>query len=116
MNRNLHVKRLWSMGQFSNVELHNEITDIPENIALNPKATELIYHMMILEMESAYAGYLSIYKDHPVMIKAFPDIIDFFQEMNLAVEQEKTKTFNQLIRELNKDINDDVPNEEPKQA
>lgn len=103
MNRSLKVKRLWSMGQFSNVELHDEITDIPDKVALNPKAVGLLYNMMILQMESAYAGYLSIYKDHPVMIKAFPAILDFFQEMNLAVEQEKTKTFTQLLEELNKE-------------
>jgi len=94
------------MGNYSNVELQDEITDIPENVALNPKAIGLLYNLMMMEMESAYVKYLSIYKEHPVMIKAFPAIIDFFQEMNLAVEQEKTKTFNQLIEELNKEINE----------
>jgi hypothetical protein len=109
MNRNLRAKRLWSMGSFNNVELQDEITDIPENVALNPKAVGLLYNLMIMEMESAYVNYLAIYKEHPVMIKAFPAIIDFFQEMNLAVEQEKTKTFNQLMEELNKEIQKQQP-------
>lgn len=102
MNRNLKVKRLWSMGQFSNVELSDEITDIPENIAINPKAIALIYNMMVLQMESTYVNYLAIYKDNPVMVKAFPQIIDFFREIQVAVENEKTKTFDQLMEELNK--------------
>lgn len=111
MNKSLHVKRLWTMGQFSNIELHNEVTDIPEKVALNSKATGLLYNLMLMEMESAYVNYLSIYKDHPVMIKAFPGILDFFQEMHVAVEQEKTKTFTQLMEELSKDVNKDIPNE-----
>jgi hypothetical protein len=102
------------MGQFNNVELQDEITDIPENVALNPKATGLLYNYMLLQMESAYVKYLSMYKEHPVMVKAFPAILDFFREVNIAVEDEKTKTFQQLLEELNKDVNKDIPNEEPK--
>ena len=114
MNRTLHAKRLWTMGQFSNVEFQDEITDIPENVALNPKATGLLYSMMLLEMESAYVKYLSIYKEHPVLVKAFPAILDFFHEMSVAVEDEKTRTFTQLLEELNKDVKKDIPNEQPK--
>lgn len=93
------------MGQFSNVELSDEITDIPQNIAINPNAVALIYNMMVLQMEAAYINYLAVYKENPVMVKAFPQIIDFFKEIQVAVENEKTKTFDQLVEELNKESN-----------
>lgn len=91
------------MGQFSNVELASEIRDIPEKVALNPKTTGLLYKLMILEMESAYNEYLEVYKDHPMLVKAFPAILDYFQEINVAVQQEKVRTYEELVAELEKD-------------
>lgn len=101
MNRTLKTKRLWSMGQFNNVELASEINDIPEKIALNPKAIGLLYNLMILEMEATYNSYLEVYKNHPMLVKAFPAILDYFEEMNIAVQQEKVRTYDELMKELN---------------
>ena len=101
MNRSLSVNRLWAMGQFSNYELHDEITEIPEHIALNPKAIGLLYHLMIIEMESAHNKYLQLYKDHPALVKVFPEILEYFDEINVAVEEDKTKTFDEFMNELN---------------
>ena len=103
MNRSLSVNRLWAMGQFSNYELHDEITDIPEQVALNPKAIGLLYHLMIIEMESAHNKYLQLYKDHPMLVKVFPAILDYFDEINIAVEEDKTKTFDEFMSEINKE-------------
>lgn len=91
------------MGDYNNVELASEISDIPQKVALNPKAIGLLYNLMILEMEVAYNGYLQIYKDHPMLVKVFPKILDYFEEINIAVQQEKTRTFDELMQELNKE-------------
>lgn len=103
MNRSLSVNRLWSMGQFNNYELHDEITDIPEHISLNPKAIGLLYHLMIIEMESAHNKYLQLYKDHPSLVKVFPAVLEYFDEINIAVEENKTKTFDEFMSEISKE-------------
>lgn len=103
MNRSLRVKRLWSMGQFNNVELFDEIVEIPEKIALNPKAMELLYHLMVMEQELAHKKYLEVFKKYPLLLKMFPNNLDFLEETVLAIKEEKTRTFEELINEINKE-------------
>lgn len=91
------------MGQFNNVELSDEISDIPQNIALNEKAVEMIYHLMIMEQEIAHKDYLKVFKDHPLLIKMFPEALDYLEETILAVKKEKARTFSELLQELNKE-------------
>lgn len=103
MNRNLRVKRLWSMGQFNNVELFDEILDIPEKVALNPRAVELLYHLMIMEQELAHKRYLEVFKKHPTLLKIFPESLDYLNETVLAIKEEKTRTFEEFLQEYNKE-------------
>ena len=103
MNRKISVNRIWSMGSFNNYELNDEITDIPERIALNPKAMGLLYNLMIMEMETAHANYLKLYKDHPALVNVFPEILKYFDELNISVQEDQTKTFEEFMQEYNKE-------------
>ena len=103
MNETLRVKRLWSMGQFSNVELETTLSEIPEKVALKPRAVELLYNLMTLQLEAAHKEYLQLYKNHPVLIKIFPEIVDYLDEALLAIREEKTQTFDELMKELEGD-------------
>ena len=104
MNRSISANRLWSMGQFNNYELHDEVTEIPEKIALNPKAMGLLYNLIIMEMEAAHAKYLQLYKDHPALINVFPEVMKYFDELNVAVNDNLTRTFEEFMQEMNKDL------------
>lgn len=88
------------MGQFNNIELYDEINDIPQNVALNPKAIELLYHMMVMEQELAHKRYLEVFKDHPLLLKVFPESIEYLNETILAIREEKKRTFEELMKEL----------------
>lgn len=103
MNEQLRVRRLWAMGQYSNVELETTLLDIPEKVSLNPRAIELLYNLMTLQLEAAHKEYLQLYKKHPVLLKIFPEIVDYLDESLLAIKEEKTQTFDELIKELNKE-------------
>lgn len=103
MNESLKVKRLWAMGQYSNVELETTLSEIPERVALNPKAIGLLYNLMTLELEGSHKEYLKLYKDHPVLLKVFPEIVNYLDEALLAIKEEKTQTFNELMKELNEE-------------
>lgn len=102
MNRNISVNRIWSMGSFNNYELHDEITDIPERIALNPKAMTLLYNLLAMQMESAHAKYLQLYKEHPNLIAVFPEVIKYFDELNVSVTTNLSQTYDEFMAELNK--------------
>jgi hypothetical protein len=99
LNRNLHVKRIYSMGNYNNVELFDEITDIPQNVVLSPNATGLLYYLMILEQEKAHKRYLQLYKSYP----ASPEQID---ETFKIIEEERTRTFQEFMDELVKGLNE----------
>lgn len=101
LNRTLRVKRLWSMGNYNNVELYDEIVEIPEKVALSPKATGLLYYLMILEQEKAHKKYLALYKQFPANMEQ----LDLTAEI---IETERSRTFQEFLEELNKDL---TPNE-----
>lgn len=98
MNRGLHVKRLWSMGQYNNVELFDEILDVPEHVALNPKAVGLLYYLMILEQEKAHKKYLAL-------VKKFPATMEQIDKTAEIIEEERSRTFTEFMEELNKGFN-----------
>lgn len=103
MNETLRVKRLWKMGDFSNVELESTLSDIPEKVALNDRAIGLLYNLMLLEAESAHKDYLKIYRDNPFLMKAFPDLVNYIDESLKVIKEEKNRTFEELLNEINKE-------------
>jgi len=106
MYEQIRVKRLWSMGQFNNVELEDTLFEIPEKVSLNPKARGLLYYLMILEAEKAHKKYLALYKKFPANMEQLDKTAEI-------IEEERTRTFTEFINELNKDQNQDIPNEDP---
>ena len=60
MERTLRVKRIFTMGQFQNLEIGDEITNIPENIAKNEEALSLISYLQLLLTERKYNRYLQL--------------------------------------------------------
>jgi hypothetical protein len=103
LNRTLRVKRLWSMGNYNNVELYDEIVEIPEKVALSPKATGLLYYLMILEQEKAHKKYLNLYKKFPANMEQLDQTAEI-------IEEERSKTFLEFIEELNRELSPDESN------
>lgn len=94
------------MGNYNNVELYDEIIEIPEKVALNPRATGLLYYLMILEQEKAHKKYLALYAK-------FPAKMEQIDETAKIIEEERTRTFTEFLNEINKDVIIDIPNEDP---
>lgn len=95
MNRTLQVKRLYSMGNFNNVEFYDQLAEVPENVILNENAVGLLYYLMILEQEKAHKRYLALYKKYP----ANPEQFDKAFEI---IEKERVQAFTELMLEINK--------------
>jgi hypothetical protein len=97
------------MGQFNNVELYDEIIEIPERVALNTKATGLLYYLIILEQEKAHKKYLALYKK-------FPANMEQLDETAKIIEEERTRTFTEFLNELNSERDALVPSKLPEVA
>lgn len=62
MNRNLKVKRLYSLGDFKNIEFTDEICDIPEKFLLNKEVMENLSYLQLIRIELDYAKYILLAK------------------------------------------------------
>lgn len=92
MNRTLATKRLFSLGNYSNIEFSHTITEIPEKIALDPKAMELLSYVLLLDIEYAYKRYHLLIEQ--VNTKNLSEVIEF-------IETERQDTFSELLAKYN---------------
>lgn len=60
LSRNLRIKRLYTAGQYQNLEFTDEIEGIPENLALDEHALRMISNIMILRLDEQERRYFSI--------------------------------------------------------
>jgi hypothetical protein len=57
VERTLRVKRLYVLGQYQNIELANEIFNVPERWALDETFCNLVTYLQLLQVERAYNKY-----------------------------------------------------------
>lgn len=60
MERTLYAERLYSLGDFKNIKFSSALTQIPEDVARNPEAINLLYIDMYIGMELAYRRYYAM--------------------------------------------------------
>lgn len=93
MQRSLRIERLFGLGNYSNIKFVDEITEIPEAVALSQKAVSLITQLQMLEIERAYARYVLMERNFP----ATPEQIEKTAEI---LEQERSRVFEEFVAEL----------------
>lgn len=96
MKTSLRVERLYSLADYNNIKFSQEITEIPEHVLLNPRGIGLINSLIFLEMEKAHKNYIMLYKSYPASL-------DQIEQTASIIEEARTKTFKELIEELNKE-------------
>ena len=102
MQRSLRIERLFGLGNYSNIKFVDEITEIPESVALNQKAVSLITQLQMLEIERAHARYILMERNFP----ATPEQIEKTAEI---LEQERSRVFEEFVVELQSIRSGDVP-------
>jgi hypothetical protein len=105
MERKIGVERLYKMGEFANLKFISEITNIPQEIALNKEAVRLINYSQTLEAERAYQDYTRL-KLEKLPKGKLEDVIVSTIEI---IEEEQSRTWEQLL-ELIKDKTEDEQN------
>jgi len=93
MERNLEVKRLYSLGDFKNIEFRNSLVNIPEHLANNDKVVSLLYFQQVLSCEIAYRKY------YELINKISKDKIE---DVLKVLEEEREQTLVELMQEIEK--------------
>lgn len=93
MERTLYAERLYSLGDFKNIKFSSALTQIPEEIATNPEAINLLYVDMFVGMELAYRKYYAMVEK---LSRAN------VQEVIEGLKTEQEQNFQQLKETLNK--------------
>ncbi len=91
MERTLQVERLYFLGDFRNIKFSNTLTGIPEEIARNERAVELLFMQQYLSCEIAYRRYHSL-------IKSIAEAS--IEEALEKLEKERTNTMQELYEEI----------------
>lgn len=60
MNRNLHVERLYSLGDYKNIKFSDTINDLPLDLTLNTELLSAIRYLQMISMEKALRNYLEL--------------------------------------------------------
>jgi len=60
MNMNLKIKRIYNLGNYSNVEFTEELNEIPEKLLFNKEAMYKFRKLLMLNVERAYKNYLEL--------------------------------------------------------
>ena len=60
MKRSLTLKRIFSMGQYQNLEVTDSITDIPEQLALNGDFIASLSIYQMLRLEARFQRYVEL--------------------------------------------------------
>ncbi len=65
MNRRMRIKRLYSLGDYRNIEFEDEITDLPEEVLLNGDFVSKLTYLQLAGIELGYRHYMSLVQNVP---------------------------------------------------
>ena len=66
MNREIGVKRLYSLGDYKNITFDDLITEVPEELIFDVELVGQIKYLQLLSVEVAFRKYLQIMEDIPL--------------------------------------------------
>ncbi len=62
MNRTSKITRIYSLGNYKNIQIEDSINDIPEDKALDIHYVENLKQLQLLSIEETYRKYLDLYE------------------------------------------------------
>ena len=63
MKKLLRVERLYSLGNYKNIKIVSEISEIPQEVLDNEKYMELLEFSLLLDAESSFHKYMKLLED-----------------------------------------------------
>jgi len=91
MKKMVSVERLFALGDYQNIKFVNTITEIPEDVLMNPTALEALWYLQLIEIEEAKHKYDLLTRS----------IIDTSrEEISKMLEGERMRTYEEFVKQL----------------
>lgn len=79
MNRQLGVKRLYSLGDFKNITFDDILTEVPQELAFDTTFVNQVKFLQLISIEIAFRRYVKMMEEYPLsgegrMIEALEDL------------------------------------------
>ena len=104
MEKDISVERLYTIANYENIKFISTLRCIPEEVAMNPEAVKLLFYGSFLECDLAYKNYLNLRKT--MVEEKVTNVVEF-------LEEERSKTHNQLLEEIKKASEDELKDYQP---
>jgi len=91
MKRTLTTTRLFSLGDFKNISFSDTIEDIPEELAFNEYAMNLLRSLQLFQLERAYLKYLKL-RDTRNRV-GFEEAIELMNELDVKTSKKFIELF-----------------------
>ncbi len=92
MEQKLAVERIYKLGDYQNIKITSELTEIPQQVFLNEQAQKQLQYLLLVDVEQSYVKYHQIVRE-AYQTRSIEESLTFALQY---LEQEKTQTFNQL--------------------
>jgi len=65
MERLIRIKRLYSLGDYRNIEFEDFFSNIPDPLLFDDKFTSEAYYLLLVNIELAYRRYINLAAKYP---------------------------------------------------
>jgi hypothetical protein len=65
MQRTIRIKRLYSLGDYRNIEFEDIVEDVPAEIAFDPQFVTELNYLQLVGIELAYRKYMTLVQEVP---------------------------------------------------
>ena len=96
MERKISVERLYSLEQYQNIKFASELNNIPEEVALDTEAMDMLYYMQMVSCDLAFKKYMEV---REAIAKNKPNILEFLTEERETNNEELNKKLAKLKKE-----------------
>lgn len=66
MNRQIGVKRLYSLGDYKNITFDDIMTEVPEQLAFDAELVSQIKFLQLISIEEAFRKYIRLMEKYPL--------------------------------------------------
>ncbi len=88
MSMTIRIKRLYSLGDYRNIEFEDIVDDLPEELAFDPEFVTVLNYLQLTGIELAYRNYVRLVQEVPHTLEV--------EEAIEALTEIRTATMNSL--------------------
>ncbi|HBY20754.1 MAG TPA: hypothetical protein DEG71_07065 [Clostridiales bacterium] len=91
MERTFKLERLYPLGQYVNIKLCDEVTNLPEEVLFNVELSSKVRYLQMLEVEIAYRNYINLMKIAET--KSAEEVAQYLEEQRIETVKEIAAEF-----------------------